>query len=138
MAGRSPPCTMRASRRSAAVLASVSPSATAMISRLPVIAGLPDRPPPSAVAGEELIGLFRPLAAGRVGGKALPTRMAPRVDERLHHAPAGLDAVGALEQDRVTDHAVIDQGLITSARRNLEIILVFESHAHARKRNRRS
>src|SRR6516162_2182447 len=81
-----------------------------------------DRPPTAAVPGEEAVGLDGPLAAGLVHGKVLAAGAAPGVDEGLDHAPAGFDSVGALEQDGVADHAVIDQRLVSGARRNVDVM----------------
>ena len=66
----------------------------------------------SAVARQQFVGRLRALAAGLVGLQALGAGLLPGVEERLHRLPAGFDAVGALEQDVVADHAVIDQRLV--------------------------
>src|SRR5262249_34267853 len=68
--------------------------------------------PAAAVARQQFVGLRRTLGAGLVGFKTLGAGALPGVDEGLHRLPAGLDAVGALEQNVVADHAVIDQRLI--------------------------
>ncbi len=82
------------------------------------------------------MGLARPVGAGAVQRQPLATGSRPGIEEWLHRLPAGLDAVGALEQDVVADHAVVDQGLIAGAGRRPEVILVLEAHFHAVDRHR--
>ena len=99
-----------------------------------------ERAPAPAVARQQRVGLARPGAAGRIDRQRRRAILRPGVEHRLHHAPAGLDVVGALEQRRIADHAVIDQRLVAGARRGLEIVLVVELHLdaadlHARSRD---
>ncbi len=63
--------------------------------------------------------------------QALGARGFPRIEERLHRLPTGFHAVGALKQDVVADHAVVDQRLIAGSRLRLEVILVAEFHLNA-------
>ena len=46
----------------------------------------------------------------------------------MNDSPTGLHAVRALEQCRIPDHAVINQGFVAGARSILEVILVVEIH----------
>src|SRR5437016_1425895 len=108
-------CAIRASIRSAAfsAIASASGSTTtfALFGATMVTGASLDRPPPASVARKQLVGCFGPLAARIVSCKPLRARIAPAIDERLHHAPTRLDAVCALKKDGVPDHAVVDQRL---------------------------
>src|ERR1700730_16671762 len=88
-----------------------------------------NRSPPASIAREEMIRLSRTFTAGLVGRKPVPTRVAPRIQERLHHAPARLDAVGALEQDRIADHAIVKERLVACARRGIEIVSITGGHS---------
>src|SRR4029078_7246203 len=71
--------------------------------------GSPELSPASAVAPQQFVGFLRALAAGLVGLQSVGACVLPGVEERLYGLPAGFDAVSALEQDIVADHAVIDQ-----------------------------
>ena len=51
-----------------------------------------------------------------------------RVEQRLHHRPAGLDVVGPLEQRGIADQAIVDQRFIAGGGRRLEVIGVAEVH----------
>src|SRR6195952_5125331 len=88
------------------------------------------------VAAEQFLRAWRTFAAGLINLQSLGARLLPGVEERLHRPPAGLDAVGALKQDIVADHAVVDQGLIAGARLGLEVVLVAEFHFDAAGRDR--
>jgi hypothetical protein len=44
----------------------------------------------------------------------------------LSFSPTGLDPIRPLEQDRVPDHAIIDQRLVAGAWCGVKIILVFK------------
>ena len=62
--------------------------------------------PFASVALDERVGAGRSHAAGRVGfGRA--RILAPYIEEGLNRRPAGLDAVGALEQRLVADEEVL-------------------------------
>ena len=77
-----------------------------------------DRTPAPAVARQQLVGFARARASGR--HRSAVRRVAilrPGIEDRLHHPPSGLDVVGALEQRRVADHAVVDQRLVAGVRR---------------------
>ena len=56
---------------------------------------------------------------------APPTR--PVLDPR---PPSGFHHVGALEQRRVTDHAIVEQNLVAGVGVRAEILGVFEAHIH--------
>src|SRR5207244_4885376 len=45
--------------------------------------------------------------------------------------PAGFDAVRALEQGRIADHAVVDQRFVAGARLGVEVVAIAEIHPHA-------
>src|ERR1700743_593991 len=130
MATRPLLASIRAMRRSAAACACAAGSATTMISlsARPLLAiGIHLSPAP-AVAGQKLVRQLRPFAAGLVGLQSLGAGFLPRIQEWLHGLPARLDTVGALEQDIVANHAVIDQCFIAGARLGLEVVLVTELH----------
>src|SRR6202035_516557 len=97
--------------RSAAARASAAGSETAITWRLSLLAipRLTELAPTAAVAPDQFVGTGGDFAAGRVFLDALGAGLVPGVEERLHRLPAGFDAVGALEQDVVADHAVVDQ-----------------------------
>src|SRR5215217_4287574 len=106
---------MRFNRRSAAAFASAPASETTVrcgCSRL-IASTSGNRPPAPAVACQKLIGFLRPLAAGPVDRQPVRSRIAPGIKERLDRTPSGFDTIGALKQDRVADHAIVDQCLIT-------------------------
>src|SRR5712692_236676 len=94
--------------------------------------------PASAVALQQFLGVRGPLAAGLVTLQAFGADLLPRIKERLHRLPAGLHAIGALKQDVVADHAVIDQRLIAGGWLGLEVVLVAELHLDAVDGNRRT
>src|SRR5262249_55210537 len=122
----------RANSRSAAISASASASAATMICGRPPEAMSPaNRPPAAPVTGQQALRLFRAFAAGLVGREVLCAHVAPGIKEGLHDAPTRLDAIGALKQRGVADHAVVDQRLVTGAPRRFEIILVIERHPDA-------
>src|SRR5262249_53979651 len=101
----------RASRRMAAASASAVLSATSISARsFSAMSG--QLAPAAAVAGEQIVRFLRPLTAGIVDFQSPGAGIVPGVEERLHRAPAGFHAVGALEQDVVADHAVVDQCLV--------------------------
>ena len=62
-----------------------------------------------------VVGVVGAFAAGLVDLQPLGAGLLPGIEERLHRLPAGFDAVGALKQDVVADHAVVDQRLIAGA-----------------------
>src|SRR5262245_35550706 len=69
-------------------------------------------PPLASLALENVIRILgTPGACGIVGELARRERL-PHVEQRRHHPPTGFDRVRALEQSRVADHAVEEQGLI--------------------------
>src|SRR5450759_4719529 len=70
-------------------------------------------PPLAAVAGQQGIRLGRPPGKGLVWSDAVAGR-APRVENRRHDLPAGLDRVGAMEERHVARHAVIEQRLVAA------------------------
>src|SRR3974390_3443063 len=125
-------CAIRAISRSAALSAIACSSGATIILRCCEALGTPtsfQRTPAPALARKQLVSFGGAVIACRVGRKAGCAGVVPGIDEWLHHAPARLDAVGALKQDRVSDHAVVDQRLVAGARRGVEIVLVFEGHA---------
>src|SRR4029450_5013726 len=63
---------------------------------------------------------------------------APGVEERLPDAPARLDTIGPLKQDRVPDHAIVDERLVAAGRRRCKITLVAERHTHPTDADRRA
>jgi hypothetical protein len=70
-----------------------------------------------------------PAACGIVGELARRERL-PHVEQRRHHPPTRFDHIRALEQSRVADHAVEEQGLIANPGRGAEVLLVFHIHVH--------
>src|ERR1700730_15814925 len=102
----------------------------------PVLSG--NRSPAPAVPSQQPIGLRRTLATGLIDREPARSYVAPGVEERLHDPPPRLDPIRPLEQDRVANHAVVDEGLVAYARRSVEIVLVLERHADARNRDNRA
>src|SRR4029077_10778495 len=86
------------------------------------------RPPGATVAREELVSRGRAVAASGIVWKRGRRIFCPKIQDWLNSGPARLDVIGALEQGRVTDHAIVDQGFIAGVRRGLEIVLVGEVH----------
>src|ERR1700749_4103914 len=108
----------RAMMRSAAAAACAAGSAATTTWMLAAWAGLAvmsfaHLPPVAAVAGQQGLGFLGSFTAGAVGLEPLGSGLLPGVEKGLHRLPAGFDAIGALEQDIVADHAIIDQGLVT-------------------------
>ena len=60
---------------------------------------LPEFSPASAVAFRQIVGFLRTFAARVVDLQPLAAGVLPGIEERLHRPPAGLDVVGALEQE---------------------------------------
>src|SRR5262245_28273625 len=85
-------------------------------------------PPAPAIARQKLVGFIRPLATRLIERKPIRSCATPCIQERLDHSPTGLDPIRPLEQDRVPDHAIIDQRLVAGARCGVKIILVFKCH----------
>src|SRR5205085_6772828 len=79
-----------------------------------------DRAPLAVGPQQKLGGSVGPLAPGGIEAQAA-VRLPPGVEDRLDHAPAGFDVVGALKQRRIAEHAVVDQPLVAGARRRIEI-----------------
>src|SRR5262245_52096599 len=96
------------------------------------------RPPRAAVLHDQQLGLRRPGGAGLVEREPLGAGISPSVEEGLHDAPARLDTIGPLKQDRVPDHAIVDERLVADGRRRCEIILVAERHTHPTDTDRRA
>src|SRR5262249_41532523 len=92
--------------------------------------GSSNRSPAPAILGQQFVGLRRSIAAGLIGREVSRASVGPCIDERLHDAPASLNAVGSLEQDRITDHAIVDQRLVAGTLHGIEIVLVLERHAN--------
>src|SRR6516162_7163742 len=121
--------------RRAAVCAKATATATICGWLAAVMARSTEWPPAAAVTREQFVGFLGPFAAGAIGRKVLILRVAKRVEERLHDAPAGFDAVGPRIKNGVADHAVINQRFIAGTRCRFEIIIVAECHAHAAERD---
>src|SRR5262245_13560130 len=100
---------------------SVTRAATDCASALHVAPCSPNWSPVPAVARQKLIGFLRPLATSRIERKPIRSHATPCIEERLHHSPTGLDPIRPLEQDRVPDHAIIDQRLVAGARCGVKI-----------------
>src|SRR5215472_10565254 len=97
-----------------------------------------DRAPLPAAAPQEMIRRLRAGAPGGVGFERRGLVILPQIEDRLHDGPSGLDAVGAVEQHRVADHAVVNKRLVASRRLGVEIILVGEVHPHPAERDLRT
>src|SRR5207244_9742377 len=54
----------------------------------------------------------------------------PDIKDRIDNTPTSFDHVGALEQGGVSDHAVIEQNLITGIGGRPKIFGIFETHVH--------
>src|SRR5262245_2426370 len=95
-------------------------------------------PPAPAIAHKKLIGFLRPVATSLIERKPVRSYATPCIEERLDHLPTGLDPIRPLNQDRVPDHAIIDQRLVAGTRCGVEIVLVLERHADTRNRDTRT
>src|SRR5581483_10314267 len=95
---------------------------------MPVAAKLP---PASAIAPQQFERAKRALAAREIEFQSLGARSSPGIKERLNRTPTGFHAVGALKQNIVADHAVVDQGLIASCGVSREVVLVKKLHLYA-------
>src|SRR5262249_37280529 len=87
------------------------------------------------IARQKLVGFIRPLATSLIERKPIRSGAPPCIEERLDHSPTGLDPIRPLEQDRVPDHAIIDQRLEAGARLDVKISLGLKCQADARNRN---
>src|SRR3546814_532315 len=76
------------------------------------------RPPGASVARQQRIRRGRAVVASGVVREFLWRLVRPDVQDGLDRLPARFDVVGALEEDRVADHAVVDQRLVAGADRN--------------------
>src|SRR5207244_12929114 len=63
--------------------------------------------PSAAITGQKLIGSFRAPRTGGIFHQAFISLLFPRLEDRLNDGPAQLRHVGAAEQRRVADHAVV-------------------------------
>src|SRR5215469_14819767 len=97
-----------------------------------------DRPPPPAAAPKQGVCRLRAGAARRVYLERGGLVVFPQIEDRLHNRPPGFDRVGPVEQHRVTDHAVINQGLVARGRLGVKVILVREIHPHPAERDLRT
>src|SRR5580693_8393604 len=89
--------------------------------------------PSVAVARQQFVGAFRPVASGGIVRKLLGFLARPGIKHRIDDLPRGLDLIGSLKECGVADEAIIDQRLITDGRAFLEPIRVMEIHGHALK-----
>src|SRR6202011_6169550 len=89
--------------------------------------------PGAAIARQQFVRRGRAVPARNIAWNILGRIGGPGVEDGLHRPPARLDIVGALEQRRVADHAVIEQRLVAGAGRHVEIALIGEVHADVAK-----
>src|ERR1700756_4309076 len=95
------------------------------------IGGSRDQAPLPAAAPQQVVRRFRSGAPRSVGFERHSLVIVPQIEDRLHDLPPGFDPVGAVEQHGVTDHAIIDEGLVPGGRLGAEIVLVREIHPDA-------
>src|SRR5262249_18826448 len=88
-----------------------------------------ERTPGTAVARDQLAGRRGPAAAGDIVRKIARRIVGPGIEDGLHRLPARFDIVRALEQGRVSNHAIVEERLVTDVGRHLEIRLVGKIHA---------
>src|SRR5438876_5615871 len=84
----------------------------------------------SAVALEQLVRIPRPPAPRGIIGEIARRQCLPNVERWTNHTPAHLDHISELKQRSITDHAIVQQTLITSTGPSAEIISVLEIHVH--------
>src|SRR5450432_4017947 len=84
-----------------------------------------DGTPCPAVALYQSIGFRWPFASCGVKRQSIDAILRPAVEHRLYDGPARFDRIGALKQTRVPEHAIVQQRLVTVARRGLEVIAIF-------------
>src|SRR5713226_5812723 len=101
--------------------------------------------PASSIAFDELISLARPPSSGGVIRKARRLLVCdlPGFEDRVHQAPGGFHAVGAVEERRVAAHAVVQERGIRAARASAKRRAVAKIHrdglyAHLRARELRA
>src|ERR1700730_15194567 len=94
-----------------------------------------DRAPLPAAAPHQIVRGLRTGASCSVGFERDGLVVVPQIEDRLHYLPSRFHPVGPVEQNRVTDHAVIDERLITGGRLGVKIILVGEIHPHPAERD---
>src|ERR1017187_10935225 len=83
---------------------------------------LASTPPFPAVSSEQLIRLFGPPGACRIIWEITGSQCLPYIQNRSHDAPAGLDHVRPLKQRGVSDHAIVQQPLVTRGRPTSKIV----------------
>src|SRR5262249_29361857 len=71
---------------------------------------LGDRLPVAAATPQQLVRGVGAIASCRIEFERRRFVILPVVENRLHNGPPGFDAVGALEQHRIADHAIVNQG----------------------------
>src|SRR5215510_7849423 len=96
------------------------------------------RTPSATVAGQQLVRRGGTIATRHIVRKIPRWIVGPGVEDRLYRAPPRLDVVGALEQRRISDHAVIEQRFVSRVARDLEISPVGEIHADGAQTHRRA
>src|SRR5207248_11543787 len=101
-------------------------------------AGSRDRAPWPAAAPQQLRGGIGTGGTRRVEFKRDGLIRAPHIENRLNHRPTALDTIGTLEQCRVADHAVIDQGLVAGARLGVEVVAIAKIHPYAAEMDHRA
>src|SRR5260370_22471848 len=89
-----------------------------------------DRPPLPPAAPQQIVRSLRTGATHGIYFERDGLVVLPQIEDRLHHLPTGFHPVRPVEQHRVADHAVVDEGLIAGGRLGVEVILIGEIHPH--------
>src|SRR5258707_5688116 len=96
-----------------------------------IVTSRSELPPAAAIALQQFERARGALAAGGIEFQPLGARFFPGIEERLHRLPGGFHAVGALKENVVADHAIVNQRLIARCGLGLEVVLVVELHLYA-------
>src|SRR5437016_469778 len=85
-------------------------------------------PPLSAIASQQFVCFPWTPCASRIVREVARLQRLPYIEHRRNDTPPGFDHVRPLEQGRISNHAVVEQALVTIAGRRPEVVRVVETH----------
>src|SRR5581483_3532488 len=87
--------------------------------------------PAASVALHQIVGILRSPSSGSVVGEMARRERFPDIQYGVNHRPSSLDHISTLEERRVSDHAIVQQPLITGTGSDAEVVGVLEVHVDA-------